>query len=390
MDAALQGALASVYDTPERPRCMCVRGGVDMYVAKYRDYVLKRMPDTGSEHHPLCPVYEPHWTQSGLGQLLGEAIIQHSPESIELRLAFPLSRHPGRAPQRTNPDTPAEINAPRHAMSLRALLHYLWERAGFNRWYPAMKDKRSWAVVRKYLMEAAEGLHTKGLLLSERLYVPEPFSEEHAQAIAQRRREALALLHSPEDAVQYKMALLVGEFKADECSPYGQKVWVKHMSDCPLFVDANAWRRIQQVFGWMFQGRDANTPTKPKVVMAALVYAKREHIYQIDTASFMLATASWIPVEAEYEINLVETLIQQSRRFLKPLRYDAKSAPSIPNVLLLDTGDKPTAMHIIRMEARERAAKDRAIKAEQVAPWVWCTDKPMPALPPAARYRVSS
>nr|WP_231711623.1 DUF1173 family protein [Xanthobacter dioxanivorans] len=42
-------------------------------------------------------------------------------------------------------------------LSLRALLHYLWEQAEFNRWRPAMTGRRNWAVLRKFLLEAAEG-----------------------------------------------------------------------------------------------------------------------------------------------------------------------------------------------------------------------------------------
>ena len=29
-DPQLQSALARIYETPERPRCMCVRGGLEM------------------------------------------------------------------------------------------------------------------------------------------------------------------------------------------------------------------------------------------------------------------------------------------------------------------------------------------------------------------------
>jgi len=32
-ELALQDALASIHETPERPRCLCVPGGVEMYVA---------------------------------------------------------------------------------------------------------------------------------------------------------------------------------------------------------------------------------------------------------------------------------------------------------------------------------------------------------------------
>lgn len=66
-DPALQEALAAVYETPERPRCLCVPGGVEMYVAFHRSYLAKRMPDTGSQHHPACPSFEPSPQQSGLG-----------------------------------------------------------------------------------------------------------------------------------------------------------------------------------------------------------------------------------------------------------------------------------------------------------------------------------
>ena len=90
-DPALQDALARVYTTPERPRCMCVRGGIEMYVAKHRRYVVKRMPNSGHEHHPTCASYEPELGQSGLGELIGESIIEHSPESVELRVDFALA-----------------------------------------------------------------------------------------------------------------------------------------------------------------------------------------------------------------------------------------------------------------------------------------------------------
>ena len=253
-DPALQDALARVYDRPERPRCMCQRGGIEMYVAKHRLYVVKRMPDTGHQHHATCVSYEPELGQSGLGELIGEAIIERSPESIELCVDFPLSRVPGRTSVRGAAQELAEINAPRHRMSLRAVMHFLFERAGFNRWYPAMEGKRTQGVMHKYLLEAAEGIQTKGVTLSERLYVPEQFHEEHKSEIAERRRSKLAVLQSPEDDVQFKMALVLGEYKGEEASPLGRKVWLKHMPDAPLFIDAKTWERIERAYGELARG----------------------------------------------------------------------------------------------------------------------------------------
>ncbi len=57
-DPGLQDALARIYGTPARPRCLCVDEGVEMYVSKFSDFVIKRMPETGAEHRPTCPSYE--------------------------------------------------------------------------------------------------------------------------------------------------------------------------------------------------------------------------------------------------------------------------------------------------------------------------------------------
>jgi hypothetical protein len=382
-DPQLQDALSLIYDTPERPRCMCVHGGVDMYVARLRHYVVKRMPSTGSRHHPACVSYEPEYEVSGLGELMGKAVIEHSPEKVELRVDFPLARTPGKAVPRRESVEPAEIQSTQHRMSLRAVMHFLFERAGFNRWYPAMEGRRSQAVIHKYLMEVADEIELKGMRLSERLYVPEQFSEERKAAIAERRRGKLAILLAPEGEAQFKMALVLGEFKATEASTFGRKVWIKHMPDAPLFIDHKAWERIEKAYGAMLEARDADTESRLRVILCALVYAKREHTYQIDTASFTLATENWIPIEGIHESDLIQALTEQKRRFMKPLRYDARSAAVFPNALLLDAGEAPMPLHVVSgfMHPKDRAAKESIIKPAGEGSWVWYTDKAMPALP---------
>ena len=91
-DPRLQDALSGVYETQERPRCLCVPGGVEMYVAKHRQYVVKRMPDTGKHHHPGCSSYEPDPQESGLGELMGEAVLERELGKVELRVDFPWTR----------------------------------------------------------------------------------------------------------------------------------------------------------------------------------------------------------------------------------------------------------------------------------------------------------
>jgi len=109
----LQEVLARVGDGADRPRCLCVPEGVEMYVARHRQYVVKRMPGTGGRHHPQCPSYEPDAQQSGLGELMGEAIIETLPGSVELRVDFPWVRVFGRGVALGEPHDRGEINVPR-------------------------------------------------------------------------------------------------------------------------------------------------------------------------------------------------------------------------------------------------------------------------------------
>ena len=190
-DARLQEALARIYGTPTRPRCLCVDEVVEMYVSKFSDFVIKRMPETGEEHRPTCPSYELPASGSGLGEVLGEAIIERGSEGVELRLDFPLTRRVGRGFAMAHREFPAEATVARKQLSLRGLLHYLWERAGFIRWYPRMQGKRSYWVLRKFLLQASEGVETKGFRLAERVFIPEHFSRDHAAEIAERRDQAL-------------------------------------------------------------------------------------------------------------------------------------------------------------------------------------------------------
>ena len=386
-DERLQDALATIYETPERPRCMCIRGGVEMYVAKHRLFVIKRMPETGSLHHPSCPSYASDLQQSGLGELMGEAVIEHSPESVELRVDFPLTRMLGRARIVGEQQTPADVNVPKRRMSLRAVMHFLFEKSGMNRWIPAMEGKRNQGVLHKYLTEAAEEITTKGMRLSERLYVPEPFSEASKLQNTERRRNKLAFIQSYVDGTHFNMAMILGEFKGSEATASGRRIFVKHMSDAPLLIDMKAWARIERVYGKLFEARDADTVRKPRLVMCALIYARREHTYQIDTASFMLTTDQWIPINGIDEIDLIQALIEQKRRFIKPMQYDAKSAAAFPNALLLDVGEAPVALHILSrfMDEKERALKNKVLKTDDGSQWAWNTDQPMPALPAETR-----
>jgi hypothetical protein len=380
-DAGFRQALAAVHGTSERPRCLCVPGGVEMYVARLRQYVVKRLPNGGSRHHPACDSFEPESALSGLGPLAGSAIRELDTGRTEIRVDFPWTRRAGRSAAHAVSAEPGQVGAAAQRMSLRAVMHFLFERAGFNRWTPAMAGRRNQAVVRKYLLEAAEAVDVAGGPLVDRLFVPEAFNETAKAEAARRRREKLAVLRPHDGATP--LALVIGEFKAMEAVEEGRRIWIRHMPDAPLLIEDRLWDRFARSYAPLFEARDADTGLRVRLVMAALIKARRELTYEIDAASLMMTSEQWIPAEGVHELPLIDTLVREGRRFIKPLRYDAPSAEAFANALLVDVGAQPYPLHLVSpyMDERSRSVKRRAVEQAAQDAWVWQTDQAMPGLP---------
>jgi hypothetical protein len=265
------------------------------------------------------------------------------------------------------------------------VLHYLYERAGLNRWYPAMQGARNQGVLRKYLLAAAEEIRVKGERLADRLYVPEPWRAEAMEEIAARRRQKLAVLRDADADGRFKMALVVGELKASEPAPVGRRLMIKHMPDAPLLMDARAWMRTERLYGALLQAQDADMSRRPKVLVAALIHAAGEQVYRVDTLAMMLITDTYLPVDGLLEVPLIVRLVDEQRAFLKPLHYGLRRSAALPSVLLLDSLDaagRPVPAYVISAfaDAEERSALENAARANAAA-WVWHTDREMPALP---------
>ena len=118
-----------------------------------------------------------------------------------------------------------------------------------------------------------------------------------------------------------------------------------------------------------------------------MIRARRENTYEIDVASLMLTSEHWIPFEDVHELPLIHALVEQQRRFVKPLRYDAKSASAFSNALLLDVGATPVPLHVVStfMNSKDQAIKASALKSSGPEVWVWHTGESMPVFPARER-----
>jgi hypothetical protein len=386
-------AVADAHAAHQHPRCMCLVEGVEMYVARLGDgYIVKRMPDTGSHHAPDCPSYEPPAEFSGLGQVLGSAITE-DPATGEttLRLASPLSKMPGRSTMPPPNSDGDSVSSSGTKLSLRGLLHYLWDQAELTRWHPAFAGKRTWATVRRHLLQAAEHKLAGGDALRARLYVPEPFSIDQRDAINLRRLTQWQHLVAAPGKPQHLM-LLIGEVKEIVPARYGFKAVVKHVPDQAFAIDAHLYRQLTRRFEPELALWGAANDVH--MVMVATFGVNSAGVPAIAEMSLMPVTAQWLPIENSFERQLVEHLVAEGRAFVKGLRYDLHRDRCVVTATLTDTGNAACLMFIVS-PGREGTAVLQGTEAANhcgdTPVWVWRpASESMPRLPLADRAATTS
>ncbi len=318
IDAADEGfgaALASAYAARHRPLCLCTDSGAEpaeMYIARTGGgFAVKRMPFTGGRHAPNCPSYEPPEGWSGLGHLMGSAINEDPHTGItSLKLGFAMSKTGPRTIEPGSGEEADSVGSDGTRLTLRALLHYLWDEAELTRWQPGFEGKRTWGSVRHHLLQAADGKEARGQALRGRLYIPEPFSVEQRDAINARRRAQWARGTQPSRGVKPLM-LLIGEVKEIVPARYGYKAVIKHVPDQAFAMDDGLFRRMERRLDRELSLWGAADDLR--MVIGATFGLTGASVPAIDSLTLMPTTLQWLPVEDAAEKELVERLVREGR-----------------------------------------------------------------------------
>jgi hypothetical protein len=375
----LAEALAAAYAAHHRPRCLCVKEGLEMYVSRLGDgYIIKRMPNTGCHHAPDCPSYEPPAELSGLDQVLGSAIKEDPVTGLtSLKLGFPMTKTNGRA---TCPAASAEessVVSGGTRLTLRGLLHYLWDQAELTKWQPGFAGRRSWAIVRKHVLQAAENKVVSGEALRDRLYVPEVFSVERREEI-NSRRVAQWMHGNSRPGSARNLMLVIAEVKEIVQARYGFKAVLKHIPDQAFALDALLCRRMAKRFDRELSLWGASDNLH--MILIATFDINDAGIPTFEELTLMPTSGEWIPIDNRFELILVESMVGRGRRFSKTLRYNAPSDAAIASAVLLDTGGEPRPLYINSL--RSPANRHLAPTAHDPAAWLWDVGRSeMPSLP---------
>jgi hypothetical protein len=378
-------AIVWAHEERLRPRCLCRSDsngqGIEMYVARLVDgYIVKRMPNTGSQHATACPSYEPLAEFSGLGQLLGSAIVENpATGETTLKLDFSMSKLPRRSASPAAASTSSSVVTQGHKLSLRALLHYLWDQAELTHWKPGFGGRRNWFTVRKHLLRAAENKFVRDRTLKASLYIPEVFSVDQRDALYLSRAQQWARATHQEGSPQNLM-LMIAEVKEITSTRFGHKAVIKHIPDQAFMLDEQLYRRMGRRFASVLSLWAACEDMH--MVIIATFSVSDAGIPNVVELFLMPVTQHWLPIENGFEKQLLDRLASDGRSFVKGLRYDLASSSAAASATLTDCeGSAPVLF--IADEGVEHGGRAHLVSDPSTPVWVWNpSNETMPVLPP--------
>jgi hypothetical protein len=252
------------------------------------------------------------------------------------------------------------------------MLHYLWDQAELTHWHPSFGGRRSWAVVRKRVMDAASQMQTSRRSLGELLHLPEPFVEERAHAAREQRRKFFATAEA-----EQHLALVLGEFKSLHRSRDAWRLAIRHMPELPILLDDGMYRKARTRFTDELELWRADDRVRLLALVAVSVGALGA--LQATSLSLSCASSEWLPFSDQAEWSLLTALLGEQRSFIRALQYGLAPPAGqarAPYAFLTDTAQHSQPLYI-----DQRSCPDDP--GQEPAAWTWnWLDEDMPRLPP--------
>ncbi len=346
------------------PVCLCKTDGPKLYIAFRQKYYLARLPNSGPDHAPFCPAYEPDPNLCGRGIYSTTAIKERPDGRISVKLEVPLLiRGGGNDAPPAAASISGQAKLQRDGLKLRGLLHLIWETAGFNRWAPKMAGRRHYKQVYKYCLEAAESILVRRRPLHTEMYVPEPFNPTDKLEIDARRADVFKRL-SKTDGGAPRRLMVLAQLKALTLTDYGCGLRLAHTPpQFMIWCDQELTSRIQRTTDFAFVDWPAIHDEFHVIVLLTMLRNDRG-AWQVDTLAPLVTNRHYIPVHSMAEAILAKRLIENQRYFYKPLNYDADTG-HYSNFLLSDFGDASVPLEICDADGAAAAARNARIAQYQ-------------------------
>lgn len=321
---AWQHVLQFAHDRKSPVICRCIgKAGIALTVRHNGTrYSLAKIANTGHLHRPECRYHKERTESSGRRFYMGEAITgKESAYTVLSDIKFnqaPIPDHKEIAKTEKVAD-----------LSILGLLHFIWSRASLNFWvneWQRPESRVAWQI-----SEAAKTIWLDDSPLAERLVT-----------LFEKDKAAPPLIEKAKTS--QSRVLLLGEISKISDVAIPEHLTFTNSSTLGRIYLANGlWDRLVSRFP-----NEVEDWRKGESVVAlalCLPHETKNYLRCVDIALMSLGRR-YIPVENQYERNLVDKLLAEKRSFSKPLRYDAPKSAPLPSFILSDTETRDTPLMV--------------------------------------------
>lgn len=255
---------------------------------------LARWPDTGERHSSGCPSYDPSSNPAAVHEL--------EDGGIEIRASFSLSASSPRQndrPALSNKSRQTETVVQHEQLDLAGVLHELWRRASFDKWFPAMAGRRNWGVVKHHLSIAASAVHVGPWLLGDHLLAVDKFSRSTPGFVEMQTQRLRSMID------EHGVAVLLAPVKSVERSRFGIRVEFFHLPSVSFYK--SSMLQIGEQLRCL--------PAGHRLIALAIIDVRGRN-FHIRDAGAITVTSQWLPYDMPSDAITIEALVAHDQRFM--------------------------------------------------------------------------
>ena len=351
--------------------CHCSGRAQPLYVSHkgFRYYYLAKQGNTGALHHRSCDFWEPDTDDTqGRGRTTKPACVMRDDGMIDIKLDCPLARL-----QTTKQASPARVpsggtrnRSSRSSWTLLGLLQDLWSEAQLNAWFPRRRSPPSMAEVRRKILDEMTSRIVAGRKLEDIAFFPE-YSDNFTVSEQANSKRLMNLTEH-----QDRAALVIGVLAKVVSSKFddgGKGLMLRLMKE-RLWMTPEQTKSVEKSFARQLAGVDSATR---KIIVICTVFRSNSTL-KVGNIAMMTVSPEFIPADSDYELQVIDKLISEGRRFDKPIRLEHDF---VPDFKLRDTYPN-TVMEVFGMMndpeyARHAVEKLRSYAQSGIPTWQWNT-----------------
>ncbi len=311
--------------------------GIGRRSAPYETFYLYHLHRSDPPRHAIgCPHRIPESAPERVN-LLPAVEIERG--FINVHLAAPLFTIETRGlpgEPRQNTATHRDIRVGRSA-DMSELLQLLWSEAELNVWNNRFLGRRTYYVVRERLLKTAARVLIRGRPLWHRLYIPPPYRPERCDDISKELTAFAARLARGNGRRWFGfIGGLLKELKETEEGAAALSFAHTHVK---AWVRGDRWRQLKK---GLFADPLPGMGGVHFVLARALLHEAPRVWWSVeDLAAIQIAdTKCWIPVGSGQERVLALRLVENGRRFRKPMQLKSSAGELLPAFILEDRADR--------------------------------------------------